>query len=176
MVEPQAPSRAYPCLQHSSAHISHEDRPPFPVDHFPGEVEQVVKQRGCPVSPEIRPVLFVEAARVLYHGVTSNTAITVPSASLPQSRLELFTGDIAQFGDHLTIDFDGGELQAEEPLDNNRVGLLDDLNVERILFFEFCDHRTYVLSYPAWRIVEVKSEQHVHLPERFPRGPCSAFI
>lgn len=92
------------------------------------------------------------------------TAVTVLSAALLQSRLELFTGDIAQFGDHRAINFDGGELQAEEPLDEDRVGLLDDLNVERVLLFEFCDHRIDVPSYPAWRIIEVKSEQHCAPP------------
>src|SRR5512139_2961 len=71
MVVFQISAGAYPCLQHGPAHIPNEYRPPFSVDHLPGEVEQVVKQRGSTVSPEIRPVLFVELVRVFYR-VTSD--------------------------------------------------------------------------------------------------------
>src|SRR5512143_2778224 len=108
MVVFQISAGAYPCLQHGPAHIPNEYRPPFSVDHLPREVEQVVKQRGSTVSPEIRPVLFVELVRVFYR-VTSDshgTAITKYSAVLPQGRLELFTCDTAQLGDLLAIYFD----------------------------------------------------------------------
>ncbi len=77
------------------------------------------------------------------------------SAALLQDRLELFTGNVPQFGDLFAVHFDRGEFQAEKPLNDGRVGLLYYLDVERVLFLEFCDHRTDILSSPAGWVVKI---------------------
>jgi hypothetical protein len=82
------------------------------------------------------------------------------AASLPDDRLQLLAGDITELCNPLSIHLDGGKLQRKKPLDDARVRLLDDVNIERILFPQFCYRRTDVLSYSAGRVVEVEPDQH----------------
>jgi len=86
------------------------------------------------------------------------------ATALPDDRLQLFAGDITKLGNPLSIHLNGGKLQGKKTLDYASVCFLDDVNIERIMFLQFCDHRTNILSYSAGRVIKVEPDQHVTPP------------